>query len=74
MLFRNERFLNTKIHINEGSGMIRVGDIYKDVGGGHLVVYDIIHQRIWFWAASNVGIWSNCCKDTYIKLLTKVEV
>lgn len=75
MLFLIAGFHNKKIHINEGRGMIRVGDIYKDERGGrYLVVYDITHQIIWYWAASKQGICDNCCMDAYIKMLTKVEV
>lgn len=74
MLFLTAGFLNTKIHINECSGMIRVGDIYKDGRGAHLVVYDITRQIIWYWVASKNGLWWNCCQDAYIKQLTKVEV
>ena len=54
--------------------MIRVGDIYKDGRGAHLVVYDITRQIIWYWVASKNGLWWNCCQDAYIKQLTKVEV
>jgi hypothetical protein len=54
--------------------MIKIGDIYKDGRGGHLVVYDITRQIIWFWEASKYGIRGNCCNDTYVKMLTKVEI
>lgn len=54
--------------------MIKVGDIYKDGRGGLLVVHDIIRDSIWYYETSKYGIRGSYCMDTYVKLLTKVEV